>query len=390
MKRLLWIGDAVCETGFAKCTHETLEGLRQKYEVSVLGLNYRGDPHPYPYGIYPAWAGGDMFGVGRIKDVMRRVKPHVVVIQNDPWNIPVYLQAIENLDIKDAPRPVLVGAIAVDGGNCRGWALNGLDHVIFWTKYAEFEAIKGGLVKPSTVIPLGVDLDVFSPGDRLQALREVVQLSERDVPDGTFIVGNVNRNQPRKRLDLTIRYFAEWIKEYDVRDAMLFLHVAPTGDLGYDCDQLMGYYGLQGKTILAEPPVFRGVPEEYVVATLRCFSVQVNTGVGEGWGLPTMEGMACGIPQIAGRWSALGEWAKDAAYLVGCEPVCSLNKINTIGGEVRRQEFIEALDAMYRDESLREMCRTRGLELVNRDEYRWSNIAERFTREVDTAFDLHG
>jgi hypothetical protein len=39
-------------------------------------------------------------------------------------------------------RPFLVGAIAVDGKNCRGADLNGLDHVIFWTKFAEDEARK--------------------------------------------------------------------------------------------------------------------------------------------------------------------------------------------------------------------------------------------------------
>lgn len=378
MKRLLWIGDAVCESGFAKCTHETLEALRQQYDVTVLGLNYRGDPHAYPYPVYPAWPGGDLFGIGRIPELMRRLRPQVIVIQNDPWNIPGYVQAIDR--VTDVPRPVLVGAIAVDGKNCRGWALNGLDHVIFWTRFAEYEAIKGGLQKPSSIVPLGVDLSVFTPGDRLTARRDIVQLPEFTW-DG-FIVGNVNRNQPRKRMDLTIRYFAEWVNDTRNKDAFLYLHVAPTGDLGYDCDQLAGYYGLHKRMILAEPAVFKGVSEKYVVGTYQSFDVQVNTGVGEGWGLTTMEGMACGIPQIVGDWSALGEWAKDAAYLVPCEPVCSLNKVNTIGGEIDGDEFKDALDAMYRDESLRAACRTRGHALVQQDEYRWSNIAARFTSVV--------
>lgn len=382
MKKLLWIGDAACDSGFARATHYTLEALRQKYEITVLGLNYRGDPHDYPYKIYPAWAGGDMFGVGRIKDMLTKVRPAVVVIQNDPWNIPVYTKAIEQ--VKEVPRPTLIGAIAIDGKNQRGWALNDLDHCIFWTKFAQYEAVKGGYTKTSSIVPLGVDLGIYQPGDRHEALEWIGLPAE--VEKG-FIVGNVNRNQPRKRLDLTVRYFAEWIHSKGIDDAYLYLHVAPTGDMGYDLDQLAAYYGLHGKLIMADPGVFHGSSEETMAKTYRCFDVQVNTGVGEGWGLTAMEGMACGVPQILGDWSAFSEWAKTSARMVPCDPVCSLNKVNIIGGEIRGADFIQALDDLYRDQPKRDYYRAQGLRLVNRPDFRWENIAATFTNEVNAAVD---
>lgn len=376
-RRLLWVGDAACDSGFARATQYAIEGLRDEWDVHVLGINYRGDPHAFPYPIYPAWPGGDLFGIGRLPELIRKLKPEVVVILNDPWNIPAYVQAIEQ--VKEVPRPQLLGWIAVDGKNCRGWALNGLDRVVFWTKFAEYEAIRGGLNKPSAIVPLGVDLNIYKPGDRLQARRD---LGLPEFCQRGFIVGNVNRNQPRKRLDLTIQCFADWIHSRGIDDAYLYLHVAPTGDLGYDCNQLAAYYNLHQRIILATPEVYKGASERMLAATYQAFDVQVNTGVGEGWGLTTLEGMAAGIPQVVGDWSALGEWAKDVAFLIPCEPVCSLNKVNVIGGLVDRKKVVEALDVLYTVPGMRQGLSELGIALAAKDCYRWKNIAATFAEEV--------
>jgi len=45
MKKLLWIGDAACDSGFSNVTHSVLSFLHNSWDVSVLGVNYRGDPH---------------------------------------------------------------------------------------------------------------------------------------------------------------------------------------------------------------------------------------------------------------------------------------------------------------------------------------------------------
>jgi hypothetical protein len=92
-KRLLWVGDAGVPSGFARATHAILDTLRHHYDVTVLGMNYLGDPEVrrlYPYDIYPAAPGGDGLGVGRLVWVCDRVHPDVIVIQNDGWFIPYY------------------------------------------------------------------------------------------------------------------------------------------------------------------------------------------------------------------------------------------------------------------------------------------------------------
>lgn len=371
--RLLWIGDAGCQSGFAKCTHETLKALVKRWDVSVLGVNYRGFPHDYPYPMYPAIFGGDAMGFKMLTDLRRDLMPDVVVIQNDPWNFPVYLKKLDGIP--------LVGAVAVDGLNCRGSDLNGLKLAIFWTDFGAREARAGGYAGPSAVVPLGVNLDTFHPLSRAEA-RHIIGIPKH--VRNAFIVGNVNRNQPRKRLDLTIRYFARWVKRYSVEDAFLFLHVAPTGDVGYDCVQLASYYGISNRLIIVNTDVFRGISEERLNLTYNCFDLQFTTTQGEGWGLPALEGMAAGVPLLAPDWSALGEWAKPAAHLVECTSTSATpGEVNAIGGIMDEEKTILALQELYVSAAHRARLSDLGLALAQEERFRWENIGEKFADAMD-------
>lgn len=372
MRKLLWIGDAVASTGFAKATHETLKAFDiPDWEPTVLGLNYLGDPHDYPYKIYPAWPGGDAFGVKRTAEIVAKVEPDIIVIQNDPWNIQEYL--------KEIPKRIpVVATLALDGKNCmHAKQLNVLHGVVVWTNFAAMELRAGGYTGPLGVIPLGVDLDRFKPLLIDQARKEM-GLPQSLVESG-YIVGNVNRNQPRKRLDLTVRYFCKWIREYDVKDAFLYLHIAPTGDKGYDCKQLMHYYGVEKRLIICQPDIGTGIKEESLPFVYNSFDVQFSTTQGEGWGLTTMEGMACGVPQIVPNWSALGDWAQEGVRLVPCTSTeVTPNFVNIVGGIMDEEKAIIALQELYESASLRYTHGGRGLRLVQQPRYRWPNIAQAF------------
>jgi D-inositol-3-phosphate glycosyltransferase len=372
MKQLLWIGDAGCPSGFARCTHKILDNLRDKWKIAVLGLNYRGDPHPYQYPIYPAgtYKMWDGFGFNRVQKLVKDLKPDVVVVQNDPWNVPAYLDLLKGQNV--------VAVMPVDGKNCKGADLNGLTMGIFWTGFGLNEAAQGGYRGPATVIPLGVDLQTYYPSDKLEA-RKALKLPAH-VQRGV-IVGNVNRNQVRKRLDITIDVFAKWVKRDKLQDVFLFLYVAPTGDTGYDCRQLAQYYGISDQVITMEPETWRDIGEDNLRLIYNSFDLQVNTGQGEGWGLTTMEGMACGVPQIVPAWSALEEWAASASYQVPCSDIAvTPGNINMIGGVIDRGGLLKALDSLYRDNDYRAALTKLGLDLVSEPQYRWENIAAQYDK----------
>lgn len=380
MRRLLWCGDGGCQTGFARATHGILDVLRETWDVGVLAIGYRGDPHDYPYKMYPCWPGGEMFGIGRLPWTLAEFKPDAVLIQQDPWNIPDYVRAVRAT--KGFENLPLAGAIAVDGKNCKGHLLNGLELSVFWTEFAMNEAIAGGYKNTSAVVPLGIDLTLFQQRDKAGArLRR--RLPEKfprgHARDEAFIVGNVNRNQPRKRLDLLIQYFAEWVHRDRIDNAYLYLHVAPTGDDGYDCEQLARYYGVIDRLCLARPEVYNGDSDYELVDTYNSFDVNATTTQGEGFGLTTFEAMACGVPCIVPDWSALGELCKGSALLVPCtSTIATHSRINSIGGVADKELYVKALSDVYTFRTLRDRLTGLGLKLVSEDRFQWRTVGEGF------------
>lgn len=377
-RRLLWIGDAACQTGFARNTHGVLHWLQETWDIAVLGINYKGDPHPFSYPIYPCLPGGDFLGFGRTEAILKEVRPDVVVIQNDTWHFPGYFEKIQHA----VPT---VGVIAVDGKNCRGDYLQELDHGIFWTQFGLDEARAGGFTKPASVIPIGIDQEFWCPGSRDEARKKIYKTQYNDVKDA-FILLNINRNQERKRFDLTLRYFAEWIRHNKPENPILHLHVAPTGDInGYDCQDLARYYGILDNVIFVESRLNKG-PNDYQMRDIyRAADLGISTTQGEGWGLTTMEGFACGLPAILPDWSALGEWARPGAWMVPCTSTSVTVRNSVIGGVIDEKQCIEALQVLYADQVYRRRLASDARALAAEPSFRWKAIGAMFNTALETA-----
>lgn len=370
--KLLVISDAVAHTGFAQLAHSILHEIYREWDVSILGINYMGDPHPHPYPIYPASLGGDVYGFNRLPQLLDGLQPDVVFIINDPWIAKDYIPVIKERNI-----PAVVYT-PVDSPNIKrdfAKALNDCHTVVGYTQFTVDELQKAGLDTRTKVIPHGSDLTIFKPISRSEA-REKLGLSK-----DWYIVGNVGRNQPRKRLDLTLEYFAEWWKRIGKPEHVrLYVHCA-LNDLGWDLLQLAQYFGMDSQMIITSPKITaaQGVPKEVLPYIYNSFDVQINTALGEGWSLPQAEGAACRVPQIVPKWSGLGEWMADAADLVDCTSICvNTGGINTIGGVADKEQFIQALDTMYKDERHRKIMAQKAYSLISQPRFRWETIAKQF------------
>jgi D-inositol-3-phosphate glycosyltransferase len=377
--KCLFVGDGCVATGFARMNHAYIAGIQDTWDVSMIALNHHGDPHSYPYDIYPPYNrlhGGDSpWGVARVPELIAKTRPDMMVLVNDPWNLPMYMKVAGNTPI--------IASVAVDGLNCRGNMMNGLRHAIFWTRFGEVQARLGGYTGPASIVPLGVDLSVYHPTEQAEARRRIGLPAQ--LRDGAFIVGVVGRNQPRKRIDLAMIYFAEWIKSTGNLDAYLFLHVGPTGDRGYDVEQLAQYLQISNRVIVSQPEIGQGMAEEHLKYVYGSFDAMLSTTQGEGWGLTHLEGMACGVPQILPRWSALGEWAVGAAHLVECSAVsCTPNNINVVGGIPDKDETVMALERVYSEYSYRTQLKDAGIALARLPQYRWESIGQQFAEILES------
>lgn len=385
---MLWVGDAVAATGFARCTHAACNVLHKLgHEVAVLGINYYGDPHDLPYPIHPSVqpldGGRDAFGVSRLPRMVERFEPDVVVILQDPWNYEPYFghldgffakRAEQNQRAEPEPLPPVVGWVAVDAKNQQGEPLNRCAHVVTWTEFGRDELRRGGYEGTSDVVPLGVDHEVFRPVDRRAARERVLPAEHWD----SFCVGVVGRNQHRKRLDLSIQAFADFVRRARADDARLLIHSAPTGETGCDLRAVARFHGVADRVLVVHPPLGTGFSEEQMALEYGVMDAHLTTTQGEGWGLCTLEAMACGVPCIVPDWSALGEWAAGAAIAVPCSSTGLNAPLNaapyTVGGVPDREATCEALVRLYEDAELRQEHSRRGTELARR--YSWERTGE--------------
>jgi len=188
--------------------------------------------------------------------------------------------------------------------------------------------------------------------------------------DDQFVVGVFGRNQLRKRIDLSISYFAEWIKRSAIENAILMLHVAPTGENGVDIDRLVAYHELQGRVMVFRPRVGVGAPDVVLRHIYGACDVYLSTSQAEGWNLHALEAMACGIPCIVPSWAGLGDlgWAGDAALRVKCSELAPTAPLGapayTLGGVPDCSSTVQALGTLAQNDNIRKQLSERGLALA--------------------------
>lgn len=383
MKKLLWIGDGVANTGFATVTHSVLDRLHGRYDITLFALNYYGDrpagtenAPDWPYKIIPSK--NEITGK-KLRELWEAEQPDVVCVVQDPW---VLSQIVPMLFL--LPEPVRTFAYApVDAPNLKPSfvrPLGAFQRIITYTQFGKAELLKAGLDHEPAVIPHGVDPATYFPIDRAAA-----KASLGLKPDD-FVIGYVARNQPRKRQDIAIRAFSQWVHQRQVPpNVYLYLHCC-RDDVGWDLEQLASFYGVAERLRLTarEMNPAKGVPVPVMRTIFNCMDLHLNVGHGEGWGLPNMESMACGVPQIVGNYSALAEWPGDAVHRVPVSDYYhNVGKLNTIGGVVDERLLIDSLDFCYRNADYRKALGQRGYERVREPQFGWDNIANAFGAAFD-------
>jgi D-inositol-3-phosphate glycosyltransferase len=389
---ILVVGDAAAPTGFARVLHGILERVKHKYEIHHLGVNYSGDPHDADWKIYVARLGGDVYGINRLQHLIEVTKPRLVFLINDIWILGRYAPILKKY--KDNLKTVMyfpVDGDLIDSDFVK--ELDGVDQLVAYNQFGKRvmqQSIAG--VKQENpdfkaseieVIPHGVDMQLFHPYSkklgtdgikrgRLRAKKALLP-NTKDFLD-SFIVLNANRNQPRKRIEITMQGFALFA-ENKPDNVKLYLHMGAE-DVGWNLMSLARRYDIEGRLIISNTS--KETPMDSVERLNMIYNaceVGINTSIGEGWGLVSFEHAATGAAQIVPRHTACEELWQGAAEML--EPVftVTVERVLTEGKFVSPKGVAESLDRLYHDpEYLRAMSEA-AYRNATKPEYKWENIA---------------
>jgi glycosyltransferase involved in cell wall biosynthesis len=387
---LLAVGDAVATTGFSRVTRNILEPISLRFEIHQIAVNYYGDPHDLPWKLYPASLAGDPLGATRLRPLTEKCKPDLIFLVGNLPRIVSYVNALGDL----ATRIPIVAYCPVEAAPippARFAELCGVNILVFYTQFAkkEFgiaiersghEASKED-VSDIRVIPHGIDSEMFFPLEIENPDRDAVKQRAKDKlfrgdeeHANSFVVLNSNRNERRKRIDMTIKGFADFARDKD-RFVKLHLHMG-NEDVGWKIVDMCHRFGIYDRLIMTNHS--KGLPSvdtEELNLIYNAADVGINTSSSEGWGLVSFEQAATRTAQIVPRHASCEELWSDTAQMMEPGLVIVDPQSMTDQHIVSPGTVAAALETLYSDQEQRQTVADRCYERATHPDFQWSKIS---------------
>jgi len=317
-------------TGFANQCGKIAEiaSTKMKWDVHYLGWQTRGNPEikGYPYKIHGV-KGRAPFGKDSYESLFQMTNPEVVFTQGDA-------HMVDTLGV--IPRPFWLWYFPIDGhpiNRLIADTLKKADVRIAMSKYGR-ELVRLQLNLDSEYVPHGVDTRVFSPANKIECRKAFfdmygIGINSCDLEE-MFIFGSVARLNLRKHHIRLLAAFKKFLEtgatkediEEKQRTCFLYLHLDPKDplfvpDLNHDYlfMEWIDTLGLNNNIIItpqrkrggATYDFIEGIPTQDLALLYNSFDVHVLSTGGEGFGIPIVEGMSCGLPTIVTDYTTTRE-----------------------------------------------------------------------------------
>lgn len=363
---LAYCDSPTCATGFGTVSRNILAGLYNtgRYAIDILGINYWGDPHGYPFRVWPT-------GTNQERDPYGRKKVFGMIPKMD-YDLLFFLQDSFILDFLPQLHDHLRGPAGkefrslcyfpVDGTPKTEWMknVNACDYVVAYSEFGKEQAkLANPDMKDLYVIPHGANTsDYFvAPEKDVTAFKSQFFGQHAD----KFVFTNLNRNQQRKDIPRTIAAFAEFRKQ--VPESILYLHMAKQ-DQGWNLEEVVKSFGMDTTNDVIFPRNFgpnQGYPRQIVNMIYNISDCVISTTLGEGWGLSWTEAMATKTPVIMPANTAMVEnITEERGWLVKSGTSASLTTVLPHDNEVVRplvdvEDMVEKMLEVYnnREEAAR-------------------------------------
>lgn len=382
----LYSGLARCGRELAKRFFEATEKIEDKdinkFQIAYAGWHHQIKPYNYPYFIYPIKKSGK-YEDQEFKEILDDFDPDIILSIGDIWNFSKIFNVIQAQKEKKKTLKWLLW-LTVDGENWHSsWKniLNLADEVCVFSEFGQ-KVVKDLVGYECKVIYPGVDKDTFKKID------VNFRTKDQNLPFNlinTFIVLNINQNTDRKNFPLTIEAFRDFAKDKD--DVFLLLVTNPEDPYGFDLWDLISKFKLKKKVaITKETGPLKGMSDEKLNLIYNIASVLVNTSIGEGFSLPTLEAMAVGLPVITTNYAATAELVDKgsgnkidiAAYIYGYSGVKR--------AIASKDDLVRKLENLYQDyktnKSVRNEISSKSIDFAS--SITWDKTAESLIESFDS------
>lgn len=259
------------------------------------------------------------FALSELPGVIQQEKPNVVFIYNDLSVICAYIESIrkviENRSFKiwayvdityQQPPPSMIDILNRD-----------VERIFCFTKTWKDSIKSQGITRPIDVLPHGVDTAMF------RVIPKELARQSLGLPKDVFLFTSLNKNIPRKRLDLLIISFVKLMIRFPTK-SIFCLIVADKGDRGGFAlfDIFAREIKLQGGTvemfgnrllITSQDTCYK---DSDINMLYNCGDAGLSCAEGEGFGLCAFEQMAVGIPQVVPEINGYTEYCNTTNSLL--------------------------------------------------------------------------
>jgi len=363
-KRILVISDCpTLNTGYARVSRFVATTLQDAdYQVRYIPCNATMTNSDREFNFeLDKFDPQDRYNNRRIHDILCAYKPSLVIVFGE-FNYIGYVGNIcRQLNIQSMyyfpvegenypPNIVHLGGGHIDFK----LTLMKFHHIV---AYSEFGARNINALMPGIVtdtIPHQVDTANFRPLDKKKCLNLFFPALMNDPElgiDKVFIVGGVYRNMRRKGLDYFLKGLQLFIEKYEKKDSMkaiAFLVTDPRDAQGYNLDKMIELYGLNGRVVVH--PVIggkEGPADNQLCEIYNTFDVHLCPFRAEGFGIPILESLACGVRAIATNFASPAVFGKGVIDFIDpawTEPVAMTNCEWAV---LNPEDVAKAIDKVY-------------------------------------------
>jgi glycosyltransferase involved in cell wall biosynthesis len=247
-----------------------------------------------------------------IRSIMRTEKPDVIWFMTDPrfWG---WLWSIEN-EIR--PNIPMVYYHVWDNYpyptfNRKFYLSN--DHIATISKLTDDIVRTVAPEVPCTYVPHAVNTDIFRrlPEEDIKRFKK----ENLKIEDDRLIFFWNNRNARRKQSGSLIWWFNTFLKQTG-KKATLIMHTEPKDVHGQDLHAILSELGLVNREVLISE---QKVPPENLAFFYNAADATINISDAEGFGLATLESLACETPIIVVKTGGLQDQVRDGDQLFGVE-----------------------------------------------------------------------